>query len=108
MIRDADLLDRLAAFPTEAFSGHIFRATRQSIDPVAASTSGGRWMPTGGASVLYTSLTREGALAEISLPNPPEQAGLTARAVALGDLRRAVALSAERDRLARNAALVAY
>ena len=46
-------------------------------------------MPTGGASVLYTSLTRDGELAEISLPNPPEQAGLTARAVALGDPRRA-------------------
>ena len=66
MIRDADLLDRLAAFPTEAFSGQVFRATRQSLNPIAASTSGGRWMPTGGASVLYTSLTRDGALAEIS------------------------------------------
>ena len=66
MIRDAELLDHLATLPTEAFSGQVFRATRQSLNPVAASTSGGRWMPTGGASVLYTSLAREGALAEIS------------------------------------------
>lgn len=66
MIRDADLLDRLAGFPIESFNGEVFRATRQNLNPLAASTNGGRWMPSGGAGVIYTSLAREGALAEIS------------------------------------------
>lgn len=37
-----------------------------SLDPLAESTSGGRWAPRGLVPVLYTSLLREGALAEIS------------------------------------------
>jgi len=36
------------------------------VDPLASSYSGGRWMRRDGAGVLYTSLAREGALAEIS------------------------------------------
>lgn len=43
-----------------------YRATRLSLDPLAFSTRGGRWAKPGGAAVLYTSLEREGALAEIS------------------------------------------
>jgi RES domain-containing protein len=66
MIHDRELLDRLDAFPRQTFRGQAFRATRQSLDPLLSSTSGGRWMPVGGASVLYTSLEREGALAEIT------------------------------------------
>lgn len=66
MIHEPELLDRLEALPKETFEGHVFRATRQSLDPLASSISGGRWMPKGGAGVLYTSLEREGALAEIS------------------------------------------
>lgn len=66
MIHDRELLDRLDEFSREAFDGQVFRATRQNIEPLVRSTSGGRWMPKGGASVLYTSLQREGALAEIS------------------------------------------
>lgn len=66
MIHAADLLDRLDALPKESFDGTVFRATRQSLDPLVSSTSGGRWMPRDGAGVLYTSLAREGALAEIS------------------------------------------
>ena len=66
MIHDRELLDRLDAFPKETFRGQAFRATRQSLDPLVSSTSGGRWMPVGGPSILYTSLTREGALAEFS------------------------------------------
>jgi hypothetical protein len=66
MIHDRELLDRLDGLPKEAFDGRVFRATRQNLDPLASSSSGGRWMPNGGASVLYTSLQREGALAEIS------------------------------------------
>ncbi|HJQ15552.1 MAG TPA: RES family NAD+ phosphorylase [Allosphingosinicella sp.] len=66
MIHDPVLIDRLGQLPTEVFSGEVFRATRQSLDPSAFSTRGGRWAQSGGVSVLYTSLVREGALAEIS------------------------------------------
>jgi hypothetical protein len=66
MVHDRELLDRLDALPKEAFDGRVFRATRQSLDPLVGSASGGRWMPPGGAGILYTSLQREGALAEIS------------------------------------------
>lgn len=66
MIHDPALLERLSAFATERFDGEVFRATRQSLDPLASSTSGGRWAPRNLAPVLYTSLLREGALAEIA------------------------------------------
>ena len=66
MIHDPDLLDRLEALPKETFAGAVFRGTRQSLDPLASSHSGGRGMRRDGAGVLYTSLAREGALAEIS------------------------------------------
>lgn len=60
------LLDLLSQFPSEKYSGEVFRTTRQSLDPLAPSTSGGRWAPRNGCPVLYSSLEQEGALAEIS------------------------------------------
>lgn len=66
MIHDSKLLDQLSALKIEDFSGEVFRATRKSLDPLAPSTNGGRWMPRGENSVLYTSLSRDGALAELS------------------------------------------
>lgn len=66
MIHDPALLDKLDSLPTTTFDGVVFRATRKNLDPVATSRSGGRWMPASVASVLYTSLERDGALAEIS------------------------------------------
>ncbi len=66
MIHDPDLLDQLETLPKETFNGEVFRGTRQSLDPLASSFSGGRWMRRDGAGVLYTSLERDGALAEIS------------------------------------------
>lgn len=66
MIHSPELLDRLSAYPTETFNECVFRATRLRLDPLAASTSGGRWSPRDQAPVLYTSLESEGALAEIS------------------------------------------
>jgi hypothetical protein len=66
VIHDPALLERLSAFAPEPFDGEVFRATRRSLDPLAASTSGGRWVPKGLVRVLNTSLLREGALAEIS------------------------------------------
>lgn len=66
MIHDPALLERLDAFGAEPFDGEVFRATRRNLDPLAASTSGGRWAAKGLIPVLYTSLLREGALAEIA------------------------------------------
>jgi len=70
MIHDPALLDRLSDFRAERFEGEVFRATRISADPVAASISGGRWAPPpdgeAGQSVLYASLERDGALAEVA------------------------------------------
>lgn len=66
MIHDHDLLDQLDALPKETFDGEVFRGTRQSLDPLASSYSGGRWMRRDGAAVLYTSFERECALSEIS------------------------------------------
>lgn len=69
MIHDPTLLDRLSTFQSERFEGEVFRATRVNADPVAASISGGRWAPPpdgdAGHSVLYTSLERDGAIAEV-------------------------------------------
>lgn len=66
MIRDTALLDRLSGLPVQAFEGELFRITRRGLDALAPSTAGGRWAPRGGVAVLYTSLMREGALAEVS------------------------------------------
>ena len=66
MIHDPALLDRLSALPTTTFGGEVFRATRRNLDPMTPSTAGGRWAPADGPAVLYTSLAREGALAEIA------------------------------------------
>lgn len=66
MIHDHDLIDRLGALPTIAFSGDVFRATRQNLDPTTPTSSGGRWSIKTGTAVLYTSLERDGSLAEIA------------------------------------------
>lgn len=70
MIHDQLLLDRLCALPTERFEGVVYRVTTLGADPVAASTSGGRWAPPPEAaaevSVLYTSLERDEAIAEVA------------------------------------------
>lgn len=66
MFHDPELLEFLSRFATERFSGECYRATPTSLDPLAPSTRGGRWAPQGEAAVLYTSLSRDGALAEIA------------------------------------------
>ena len=69
MIHDQGLVDRLSGFATEQFAGEVFRATRVSADPTAASINGGRWAPAGSdnapVAVLYTSFEVDGALAEV-------------------------------------------
>ena len=70
MIHDQDLVDRLSGLATERFEGEVFRATRVGADATAASISGGRWGPPPrgdpGVFVLYTSLERDGAIAEMA------------------------------------------
>jgi len=66
VVHDRELVERLDALPRETFSGEVFRATRVSLDPLASSYSGGRWMRRDAAAVLYTSCQRDGALAEIA------------------------------------------
>jgi hypothetical protein len=69
MIHDQDLADRLGALDTESFDDVVFRATRINADPTAPSINGGRWAyaadTSSATSVLYTSLTRDGAVAEV-------------------------------------------
>jgi RES domain-containing protein len=62
---DRELLDALESRPSEAFSGEVWRVTAKGRDALRGSTAGGRWSPPGEFEVLYTSLAREGALAEI-------------------------------------------
>ena len=66
MIHDPKILDYLGGITPIPFSGEVFRATRKSLDPLTFSTSGGRWSTKGGVAALYTSLDRDGAIAEIS------------------------------------------
>ena len=70
MIHDQDLVDRLSELATERFEGEVFRATRIGADSMAPSISGGRWAPppegTPGIFVLYSSLERDGAIAEVA------------------------------------------
>ena len=70
MIHDQDLVDRLSGLQAERFEGEVFRATPVSADATAPSISGGRWAPPPegepGVYVLYTSLERDGAIAEVA------------------------------------------
>ena len=50
------LQDELDALPKETFDGSVFRATRQNLDPLASSFSGGRWMRKDGAGVTAETL----------------------------------------------------
>lgn len=66
MLHDRDLLDRLSAFRPIRFDDIAFRATRLGLNPLAGSFTGGRWAHRDIAQVLYTSLERDGAMAEIA------------------------------------------
>ncbi|MGH7032142.1 MAG: RES family NAD+ phosphorylase [Stellaceae bacterium] len=62
---DRALLDALEAIEAERFSDEVWRVVRQGRDALRGSAAGGRWSPPGEFEVLYTSLSRAGALAEI-------------------------------------------
>lgn len=69
MIHEQSLVDQLSILPVERFEGEVFRTTSVSADPIAPSISGGRWAPpqdsASEVAVLYTSLERDGAIAEV-------------------------------------------
>ena len=62
--RDLALLDAIDALPREPFEGRVWRVVREGRDPVLGGPSQSRWC-TGEFDVLYTSLDRDGAIAEI-------------------------------------------
>lgn len=70
MIHEPELLDAIAALPSDSFDGSVFRATGLTADPIVFSYSGGRWAPAeedeGGFPILYTSLDKNGAVAEVA------------------------------------------
>lgn len=62
--RDHRLLDALDALPREAFTGRIWRVVPEGRNPAMGQSAIGRW-GNGTFDVLYTSLTRDGAIAEV-------------------------------------------
>jgi RES domain-containing protein len=63
-IRDNRLIDALEVFSHAPFEGTVWRVVREGRDPCQCSASGGRW-DDGNFEVLYTSLDRDGAVAEM-------------------------------------------
>ena len=68
-IHSQALVDRLGEFRPKKFDGEAFRTTRIGADSLAPSIIGGRWAPPPNedhsVAILYTSLQREGSLAEV-------------------------------------------
>lgn len=64
-IHDREVLDALEALDPKPFSDRVWRVTRKGREPLRGAAADGRWSPSGEFEVLYTSLEREGALAEI-------------------------------------------
>jgi hypothetical protein len=62
--RDLRLLDALDVFKREPFAQSVWRVARDGRDPILGAPSVSRWCD-GTFDALYTSLERDGALAEI-------------------------------------------
>lgn len=62
--RDRNLIDTLDMLEPRLFEGRVWRVTRDGRDPTLFFGGGNRW-DDGTFDVLYTSLTSEGALAEM-------------------------------------------
>ena len=64
-VHERAILDALEAMTPTRFDGSVWRIARAGHDATRGSAANGRWSPGGSVEVLYTSLEREGALAEI-------------------------------------------
>src|SRR5436190_2632299 len=64
-IHDRVILDALEVLDPEPFRGTVWRVTRKGREPLRGAAAHGRWSSSGEFEVLYTSLERDGALAEI-------------------------------------------
>jgi RES domain len=62
--RDLTLLDQIDALPRSEFAGPVWRLVREGRDPLQGGPSNSRWC-NGEFDVLYTSLERDGAIAEL-------------------------------------------
>lgn len=62
--RDIELLDAVDAFKRKKLDAEVWRLAREGRDPILGSPSQSRWC-NGTFDVLYTSLERDGAIAEI-------------------------------------------
>ena len=62
--RDLTLLDTVDAFARSTFDGPLWRVCRDGRDPLAGAASQSRWCD-GAFDVLYTSVDRDGAIAEV-------------------------------------------
>lgn len=62
--RDSALIDAIEAIEPKTFDGTVWRVVREGRDPTQCSASGGRW-DDGTFDVLYTSLSDDGAKAEM-------------------------------------------
>jgi hypothetical protein len=62
--RDLGLLDAIDAFKREPFAEPVWRVARDGRDPILGAASISRWCD-GTFDVLYTSLERDGAVAEV-------------------------------------------
>ena len=64
-VHDRAILDALEAIAAESVDARVWRVMRKGREPLRGSAAGGRWSPIGEFEVLYTSLEKQGALAEI-------------------------------------------
>lgn len=64
-IHDRQLLDALEVLEPKAFTGSVWRVVKLGRDPLLGAAAGGRWSPPEVIEALYTSLSREVALAEV-------------------------------------------
>jgi len=64
-VHDRAILDALDGMVPAPVDASVWRVTIAGRDPVLGSAAHGRWSPGGTVEVLYTSLERDGALAEI-------------------------------------------
>lgn len=64
-VHDRAILDTLESFDPETLQQTVWRVARKTRDPLRGAIASGRWNSIGELDVLYTSVERDGALAEV-------------------------------------------